>query len=69
LTSGSRRRTEVAAQTLNRRTNGVLCDHPQHDRFTAEEFTGELARHRLTARGSRTLFLGGLVPGVAEQAH
>jgi ubiquinone/menaquinone biosynthesis C-methylase UbiE len=59
---------EVTRNALQRPSYRVLFDHPDHDRFSADEFIGELEAAGLHV-GSRsvTRFFGDFVIGVAER--
>lgn len=58
---------EVTKHALDRRSYRLLFDHPEHDRFTPDDFIGELERHGMTMRDSRTIFFGDFVLGVAQR--
>ncbi|GAA4718625.1 Methyltransferase domain-containing protein [Promicromonospora umidemergens] len=58
---------EVTAHALARPTYQRLFDHPSEDRFTAEQFLDELARHGLVVLGSTTRICGDYLLGVAAK--
>ncbi|UUV35887.1 methyltransferase domain-containing protein [Amycolatopsis roodepoortensis] len=58
---------EVTAHALARPTYRRLFDHPAGDRFTAEQFLDELARHGLVVLGSVTRVRGDYLLGVATK--
>lgn len=58
---------EVTAHALARPTYQRLFDHPTEDRFSAEEFVDELARHGLVILGSLTRIQGDYLLGVAAK--
>ena len=58
---------EVTAHALARPTYQRLFDHPTEDRFTAEQFLDELARHGLVVLGSTTRISGDYLLGVAAK--
>lgn len=58
---------EVTAHALARPTYQRLFDHPTEDRFTAEQFLDELARHDLVVLGSLTRIRGDYLLGVAAK--
>ena len=58
---------EVTAHALARPIYRRLFDHPSQDRFTAEQFLDELARHGLVVLGSRTRIWGDYLLGVAAK--
>lgn len=57
---------EVTAKALDTRTYRLLFDHPEHDRFTAEQFTTALRERGLeVGERVRTVRAGHYVLGVA----
>ena len=58
---------EVTRHALDRPSYQRLFDHPSHDRFTAEEFLTETARHGLVPLGSVTRISGDYLLGVAAK--
>jgi SAM-dependent methyltransferase len=58
---------EVTAHALARPTYRRLFDHPTEDRFTADQFLHELARHGLVVLGSLTRIQGDYLLGAAAK--
>ena len=58
---------EVTRHALDRPSYRRLFDHPEHDRFTAEEFLSEIDRHGLVVLGSTTRIAGDYLLGVAAK--
>jgi SAM-dependent methyltransferase len=58
---------EVTAHALDRPTYRRLSDHPMVDRFTAEQFLGEVAQQGLELLDSTTRIAGDYLLGVAAQ--
>lgn len=59
---------EVTARALATRTYRLLFDHPEHDRFTAEQFITALTEHGLTTEGRvHTRIRGHYILGVAQR--
>lgn len=58
---------EVTAHALARPTYRRLFDHPEHDRFSAQEFLAELPRHGLTVTGTFTRIHGDYLLGAARK--
>ena len=58
---------EVTAHALARPTYRRLFDHPTEDRFTADQFLDELARHGLVVLGSLTRIQGDYLLGAAAK--
>ena len=58
---------EVTAHALARPSYRALFDHPEQDRFTAEEFLDELPRHGLQTLGSVTRIRGDYLLGAARR--
>ncbi len=58
---------EVTAHALARPSYKRLFDHPTEDRFSAEQFSDELAHHGLVVLGSRTRIQGDYLLGVAAK--
>ncbi len=58
---------EVTAHALARPSYRALFDHPEHDRFTAEQFLGELPHHGLQTLGSITRIRGDYLLGAARR--
>lgn len=57
---------EVTRHALERRSYRTFLEHPEHDRFSAEEFIAELGRHGFTLpQPAVTRFFGDFVIGVA----
>ena len=59
---------EVTAHALARPSYRALFDHPEQDRFTAEQFLDELPRHGLQAMGSVTRVREDYLLGAARRA-
>jgi ubiquinone/menaquinone biosynthesis C-methylase UbiE len=59
---------EVTAHALARPSYRALFDHPEQDRFTAEQFFDELPRHGLQTLGSVTRIRGDYLLGAARRA-
>ncbi len=59
---------EVTAHALARPSYRALFDHPEQDRFTAEQFFDELPRHGLQTLGSITRIRGDYLLGAARRA-
>lgn len=56
---------EVSRQALNRWTNRALFDHPNENRFTAQEFVAALNRHGIVVGGRlRNICFGDFFAGV-----
>ncbi|NYI77043.1 class I SAM-dependent methyltransferase [Nocardioides panzhihuensis] len=60
---------EVTAHALARPSYRLLFDHPDHDRFTAQEFLAELPRHNLDVTGSFTRVNGDYLLGAARKQN
>lgn len=58
---------EVTAHALTRPSYRALFDHPEHDRFTAEQFLDELPHHGLQTLGSLTRIRGDYLLGAARR--
>ncbi|MFI5627566.1 class I SAM-dependent methyltransferase [Nocardioides sp. NPDC051685] len=58
---------EVTAHALARPTYRVLFDHPEHDRFTADEFLAELPRHGLAVTDAFTRISDDYLLGAAHK--
>ncbi|CRK55339.1 SAM-dependent methyltransferases [Alloactinosynnema sp. L-07] len=58
---------EVTAHALARPIYQRLFEHPAEDRFSAEQFLDELARHGLVVLGSTTRISGDYLLGVAAK--
>lgn len=58
---------EVTAHALARPTYRALFDHPEHDRFTADQFLEELPRHGLQPLSSVTWICGDFLLGAARR--
>ena len=58
---------EVTTHALARPSYRALFDHPEQDRFTAEEFIAELPRHGLQPLGSVTRIRGDYLLGAARR--
>ena len=57
---------EVTRHALDRWSYRTFLEHPEHDRFTAEEFVSQLVRHGFTLpQPAVTRFFGDFVIGVA----
>ncbi|ABL81717.1 MULTISPECIES: class I SAM-dependent methyltransferase [unclassified Nocardioides] len=59
---------EVTAHALARPSYRALFDHPERDRFTAEEFLYELPRHGLRPLGTVIRIRGDYLPGDARRS-
>jgi ubiquinone/menaquinone biosynthesis C-methylase UbiE len=60
--------SEVTKHALDRPTYRLLFDHPDHDRFTADDFVGVLKDHDLhVGDRHRTMLAGDYALGVAER--
>lgn len=59
---------EVTAHALARPSYRALFDHPEQDRFTAEQFLDELPRHGLQTLGSVTRIRGDYLLGAARRS-
>jgi SAM-dependent methyltransferase len=60
---------EVTAHALARPTYRRLFDHPTEDRFTAEQFLGELSQQGLELLDSAIRIAGDYLLGVAARRH
>lgn len=58
---------EVTAHALARPSYRAMFDHPEHDRFTAEQFLDELPHHGLQSLGSITRIRGDYLLGAARR--
>ena len=58
---------EVTAHALARPSYRKLFVHPEHDRFTADDFLAELPRHGLDVHGARTKIQGDYLLGAARK--
>lgn len=58
---------EVTAHALARPTYRKLFDHPEHDRFTAEEFLAELPHHGLAVMDAFSVISGDYLLGAARK--
>ncbi|MET9835519.1 class I SAM-dependent methyltransferase [Streptomyces sp. NPDC006385] len=58
---------EVTAHALARPSYRLLFEHPQHDRFTADDFLAELPRHGLDVHGACTKIRGDYLLGAARK--
>ncbi|MGC4971650.1 class I SAM-dependent methyltransferase [Streptomyces sp. DT199] len=58
---------EVTAHALARPSYRHLFDHPEHDRFTAQDFLAELPRHGLAVTGAFTRISGDYLLGAARK--
>ncbi|MEU0684897.1 class I SAM-dependent methyltransferase [Streptomyces albogriseolus] len=58
---------EVTAHALARPSYRMLFDHPEHDRFTADDFLAELPRHGLDVHGACTKIRGDYLLGAARK--
>lgn len=58
---------EVTAHALARPTYRKLFVHPEHDRFSADDFLAELPRHGLDVHGARTKIQGDYLLGAARK--
>lgn len=58
---------EVTAHALARPTYRRLFDHPEHDRFTAQDFLAELPHHGLAVTGAFTRIQGDYLLGAARK--
>ena len=59
---------EVTAHALAGPSYRALFDHPEQDRFTAEQFLDELPRHGLQTLGAVTRIRGDYLLGAARRA-
>ncbi|MCX4481608.1 class I SAM-dependent methyltransferase [Streptomyces cellulosae] len=60
---------EVTAHALARPGYRLLFDHPEHDRFAADDFLTELPRHGLDVLGAFTRIRGDYLLGAARRRN
>ncbi|MHA4815438.1 class I SAM-dependent methyltransferase [Streptomyces aculeolatus] len=60
---------EVTAHALARPSYRKLFVHPEHDRFTADDFLAELPRHGLDVHGARTKIQADYLLGTARKQN